>query len=203
MAKQLLEVALTSTNVLKTLNGTVRIHPRWPSKGDGNDGFLIETETGERLDALQVLQLRRDQPLTTSALAVPLEFIYDALPELVQCDVHILKAQRGLPNDYSAVALHEKKYHFWPVYADKCSPGIPPHWVLVVLQLEYEPSGRAFGRGKTRYNHLQGFTVITPDVGSEARGLENDLATELEVMLPKMGIEVDDTIRYRAWVPLR
>lgn len=196
-------VAWVSTHVLKPTTGTIRRHPPAPAGGQEARGFRIEQETGERLDALQVLQLRRDQPLTDSALAVPLEFVYDALPERVRRDVHVLKARRDFPKEYSELALCRKKYHFWPIYADKCAPGFAPHWVLVVLQLRHDPLGKAFSSDETCFNAVEGYTVITPNVGLEAREFESVLAAELKVMLANMGIGVDCAIWYRGCPPLR
>jgi hypothetical protein len=45
-----------------------------------------------RLDAMQVLQARRTQYLTDSALRVALRFEYQSLPKFIKSDVHILGA---------------------------------------------------------------------------------------------------------------
>lgn len=89
--------AMNRTNVLETLNGTIRIGERWPRK-DKNRGppdlpenFRTSRLVERCLDSLQLLQSKRTQYLLGETLAVPLQFMHDSLPFMVQKDVDILQ----------------------------------------------------------------------------------------------------------------
>ncbi|KAI1752763.1 hypothetical protein F4782DRAFT_530250 [Xylaria castorea] len=226
-------IAMNRTNVLECLDGKIRIRDRW-SRKDKNRGppdlpakFRISKIVERCLDSLQVLQSKRTQYLLGETLAVPLQFLHDSLPYMVQQDVNIFQpVERDLwtsPLDQQEVdaltpeviefierhsgALSERRYHFWPVDISQQDPDLqPPHWALIVLHLTHRqvkgdnlegPNDPLLGP----YNYLDSYAVLTPDHGSMARGSEDAIAVMLQALLPRMGITADNqSTREFIWV---
>ncbi|KAI0454904.1 hypothetical protein F5B21DRAFT_473863 [Xylaria acuta] len=226
--------AMNRTNILETINGTIRIGDRWPRK-DKNRGppdlpanFRVSRRVERCLDSLQVLQSKRTQYLLGETLAVPLQFLHDSLPYMVQRDVNIFQPiQQDLwtnPLNQQEVdsltpeviefierhadALPEKRYHFWPVDISQQDPDVqPPHWALIVLHLTHRrvkgddpnaPDDPLLGP----YNYLDSYAVLTPDHGQMARDSEDAIAAMLRALLPIMGITVDNqSTREFTWIP--
>ncbi|TGJ80864.1 hypothetical protein E0Z10_g7901 [Xylaria hypoxylon] len=223
---------MNRTNVLETTNGTIRITGRWPRK-DKNRGppdlpanFRISTRVEKCLDSLNVLQSRRTQYLLDETLAVPLQFLHDSIPYMVQQDVNIFQPVQediwslSLDNDADQInadleefisrhddALTSRRYHLWPIdISPRANEDEPPHWALIVLHLVHRrveednpdvPNDSLIGP----YNALESYAVIDPNHGNAARELENETAELLAVILPEMGITVDDSsVRENPWV---
>ncbi|KAI3338321.1 hypothetical protein F4824DRAFT_509504 [Ustulina deusta] len=226
--------AMTRTCVLETVDGTVRVRERWQRKNlykgppDLPEDFRFSERVERCLDALQVLQLKRNQYLLGETLAVPLQFLHDSLPYMVQPDVNIFRPVQediwSLPlnGDFDKLApeldyfterheeaLASRRYHFWPIDVSRGGENDPPHWALIVLHLSHR---REEGQDPDTsddpltgpYNFLDSYAVIDPDHGSTARDLEEEIATLLQHVLPKMGITVGTrSTRENPWVPPR
>ncbi|KAI1122079.1 hypothetical protein F5Y10DRAFT_287564 [Nemania abortiva] len=216
---------MVRTNVLEGISGTIRIGNRWPRKNQNKgppdlpDDFRFSERVQRCLDALQVLQFKRNQYLLGETLAVPLQFLHDSLPYMVQRDVNILQPihediwttpfeededGRGGPEVEEFVLknwpmLSGRRYQFWPVDINREGrDGNLPHWGLIVLQLKHVPNPQDDPRELWEendefvgpFNYLSSYAVITPDHGSKARALENDIANMLLKVLPLMGVGV-------------
>ncbi|KAJ8132421.1 hypothetical protein O1611_g1201 [Lasiodiplodia mahajangana] len=226
---------MNRTNILESYVGTIRIGNRWPrrnqSKGppDLPENFRTSKRVARCLDALQVLQFKRNQYLLGETLAVPLQFLHDSLPYMVQRDVNIFQPIHediwttpfkgtidGIDDaeiqefiEISAPVLPGRRYHFWPIDMNQNGvDGALPHWGLIVLHLvnrAEEGLDETMSDGDELvgpYNYLDAYAVITPDHGPKARALENDIANTLITLLPSMGIGVDQgTHREYPWVP--
>ncbi|KAI0426495.1 hypothetical protein F5Y09DRAFT_351192 [Xylaria sp. FL1042] len=223
---------MSRTNVLVAIDATIQIKDRWPRKDklkgppDLPTDFYRSGRIERCLDALQLLQLRRNEYLLEDALAVPLEFLHESLPYMVQRDVNIFQpTQRDiwgleLGGDFDRLdtelsgfierheeALSGRRYHFWPIDVSRGSENGPPHWALIVLHLTHD-HGDGDGLLSPKdtqeepYNFLFDFAVIDPEHGNAARELEDEMATILKHVLPKMGITVGTTsVRENTWVP--
>ncbi|KAI8624780.1 hypothetical protein F5Y19DRAFT_480269 [Xylariaceae sp. FL1651] len=224
MADQFLD--LPRTNVLASYagQGNVMLDPevgRWTSKRSINgpprlpQQYKFSQELLSVFDALQVLQAKRDQYLLDSTLKVPLDFMFNALPNMVRADVNIFLPEQDAfwawPDDVSADTgdgvnsfayygrprLLEKPFHFWPIDINQ-HEGRPPHWALIVLHLERSrginpdwdglDSQDEFIDISDDFNVLQSYAVIDPDHGDEARDTEHDIIDKLLVILNVLGV---------------
>ncbi|KAI0976544.1 hypothetical protein F4678DRAFT_480092 [Xylaria arbuscula] len=224
---------MNRTNVLETADGTVRIRERWPRKDkykgppDLPEDFPYSLRVERCLDALQVLQFKRDEYLPPTTLAVPLQFLHDSLPYMVQRDVNIfqpvqndlwgLKFDAELPKiDKTEVeefiekhgeTFVSRRYQFWPIDISRGDGSQLPHWGLIVLQLlhrsGYEDEPVVPDDPETQpYNFVESFAIIDPEHGVAARELEDELTSFLHWLVPQMGVIMDDkTAREDAWVP--
>ncbi|KAI1282722.1 hypothetical protein F5Y07DRAFT_394685 [Xylaria sp. FL0933] len=209
---------MSRTNVLETVDATVQFKERWPSKYKFNGPpelpkrFRVSKTVERCLDALQVLQMGRDEYLLEYALAVPLQFLHDSLPYMVKRDVNIfLPVQRDiwsleLGGDFDRLdaelgdfierheeELSSKRYHFWPIDISRGGEDDPPRWALIVLHLTHknengDDSLMSKDTQKKPYNFLYAFAVIDPEHGNAARELEDEVITVLKHVSPKMGI---------------
>ncbi|KAI0474812.1 hypothetical protein F4859DRAFT_521857 [Xylaria cf. heliscus] len=226
--------AMNRTNVLEALHGTIRIGERWPRK-DKNRGppdlpanFRVSRRVERCLDSLQVLQSKRNQYLLGETLAVPLQFLHDSLPNMVQEDVNIFQpvqqdiwTNRLTQDDVNALipavvdfterhsaALIERRYHFWPIDINQLDPDLqPPHWALIVLHLNHRPVPGVDNPNVPDdpllgpYNYLESFAVLTPDHGHVARDSEDAIAAMVRALLPEMGVMVDQrSTRESPWI---
>ncbi|KAI0877648.1 hypothetical protein GGS24DRAFT_487696 [Hypoxylon argillaceum] len=226
-------VGMNRTNVLETYYGTIQVGNRWPRKNQNRGppdlpgNFRVSKRVRKCLDSLQVLQFKRNQYLLGETLAVPLQFLHDSLPYMVQRDVNIFEPvsediwakafsgelDRLEPQELDRfiarheVALPRKKYHFWPVDVNKLGgDGDHPHWALIVLhiicrpELEVDDPDVPPDELSGPYNFLDTYAVITPNHGAKARALEDDIANMLLTLLPEMDIKVGaKTIREYPW----
>ncbi|KAI0096905.1 hypothetical protein GGR51DRAFT_566888 [Nemania sp. FL0031] len=213
---------MNRTNILESYTGTIRIGNRWPRKNqykgppDLPSNFQYSKRVDRCLDSLQVLQFKRNQYLLGETLAVPLQFLHDSLPYMVQRDVNIFRPihediwttpfnLEGIDDsdmqefiELNAPLLSGRQYQFWPIDMNQNGvDGELPHWGLIVLHLVHayvegidDPMASNDDELLGPYNYLESFAVITPDHGSKARALEDDVANTLLTILPRMGIDV-------------
>ncbi|KAI0810242.1 hypothetical protein GGR55DRAFT_695443 [Xylaria sp. FL0064] len=223
---------MSRTNVLETVDATIQFKERWPSKYKFNGPpelpkrFRISRTVERCLDALQVLQMGRNEYVLEYTLAVPLQFLHDSLPYMVQRDVNIfrpverdiwglelggdfdrLDAELGDFIERHEEELGSRRYHFWPIDVSRGGGNDPPCWALIVLHLTHknekaDDSLMSKDTQKEPYNFLYSFAVIDPEHGNAARELEDEVIAVLKHVLPKMGITVGTTsVRENTWVP--
>ncbi|KAI0187254.1 hypothetical protein F4808DRAFT_452462 [Astrocystis sublimbata] len=228
------KTSMTRTNVLETNTGPIVVEERWPRK-DKNRGppdlpgnFRTSRRVERSLNALQVLQLERTQYLLGDTLSVPLQFLHDSLPYMVQEDVNIIQAVtedlwchymdkkevdtippmvRDFRDEY-AKSLPGKRYHFWPIDISTHAEGFKiPRWALIVLHLTNRPGPNDDVGGvddplQGPYNFLDSYTVLFAGHGRHNREDEDDIASMLLALLPHMGITVDhESHREHVWIP--
>ncbi|GAW11709.1 hypothetical protein ANO14919_010590 [Xylariales sp. No.14919] len=228
--------AMSRTNVLETTEGVITISERWPRRDrnrgppDLPDNFRTSTRVERCLEALNVLQSHRTQYLFESTLGVPLQFLHDSLPYMVQHDVNIIRPlEQDLwtaPLDLDEVqqelrefqgeykeSLPTRRYHFWPIdISDRLEEGsearASPIWALIVLRLSSrnpevdEPDDLDDVSPAAPYSFLDSYAVIDPSHGNASRDLEDDIAGILLEILPQLNIAVGPwVIREDPWVP--
>ncbi|KAK5631684.1 hypothetical protein RRF57_007398 [Xylaria bambusicola] len=235
-AKMVLPVrtVMNRTNILEPVNGTIRIRDRWPRKDkykgppDLPEDFTSSIKVSRYLNALQVLQLQRHQYLSWEALAIPLQYLHNSLPYMVQRDVNVLPP---VQNDIWSYAVHGKypsvrddmdafvekykkaltsrPYQFWPIDISLPHGVEPPHWILIVLHLardkgeDVDPNTPDYEL-KGPLNLVESYAVINPDHGNYARDMEDDVAAFLETLLPRFDVQVyPPGVRQNPWVPPR
>ncbi|KAF2968312.1 hypothetical protein GQX73_g5252 [Xylaria multiplex] len=176
--------------------------------------FLAESNRDQSIHVGPLL-FTRTHYLENLALRVPLEFLHDSLPYMVQEDVNIFRPKAedvwSVPFDFDdddedilegvidrhRSAFPHKRYHFWPIDINKTlDDDVPPHWGLIVLHLAHrqdddDDPAQPIDPLAGPYNYLESYAVINPDHGDAARGLEDDTANLLLSLLPRMGIEFD------------
>ncbi|KAJ3579501.1 hypothetical protein NPX13_g1069 [Xylaria arbuscula] len=221
---------MNRTNILETVDGDVRVRYRWPRKDnfkgppDLPADFQTSEKVSESLDALQVLQFSRRQYLTPSALTVPLEYLLESQPWMVQADVNIFPANRCetwsrvVAKDYYRYELDDlveeykdamtsKPYQFRPVDVSPMDSEDPPHWILIVLHLtrhlkEEDDLETPDNELEGPYNLVESFAVVDPHCRTTARDVEERVVEFLEQLLPKFGIEFYwPDVREYPWVP--
>ncbi|KAI3324721.1 hypothetical protein HD806DRAFT_543368 [Xylariaceae sp. AK1471] len=131
---------LPRTNVLGSTDCNIKITDRWPRKNWNKgppplpDNFESSNKLWRSFDSLQNLQARRTHHVSATPLRVPLEFLWDAAPVMVQMDVDIhtpesqqvwsfqdydaWKADESLLRDFIEAKkerLQDKTYHFIPI----------------------------------------------------------------------------------------
>ncbi|KAI1496352.1 hypothetical protein F5X99DRAFT_424744 [Biscogniauxia marginata] len=160
------DLLLPRTNVLEVRPGKRISYPsRWQSKSF-DKGLPSDWRTDRRItrsmNALQVLQVTRDQHLLPECISVPVDFIFESLPKMVKLDVNIMKPGKAMfdmftcndfdfsclindefmvdidsNGDYVVPPLYRqfrrKPYHFWAV---DVSTGQNPQWQLIILHLQ-------------------------------------------------------------------
>ncbi|KAI1827192.1 hypothetical protein F4861DRAFT_536377 [Xylaria intraflava] len=226
---------LVRTNVLNSVNGSVKIDDRWPRSSFLTgppklpDRFHNSQLVGECLDALYTLQATRTYYLSPSAMAVPLQFLHNSLPYMVQKDVNIIQPDNDdfwrhenwheyLQNAERLREVREKyhtqlttrRYQFWPIDLHRRNPDNHnpndykgARWGLIVLHMRNAPDPDNHDEDHDEldapYNAVHSFAVINPDHGQQARNLEDDITLELLHMLPEIGIGVEGAVQIHPW----
>ncbi|KAI0535796.1 hypothetical protein GGR58DRAFT_503939 [Xylaria digitata] len=164
------KTVMNRTNILETTGGTIDITQRWPRKDrmkgppDLPLNFQLSDRVERCLDSLNALQFTRTHYLTEGTLGVPLQFLHDSLPYMVQHDVNIFQPiaediwsipfepppydpDEPDPNeeymedimDRYQPAFPYRRYHFWPIDINRVlDDDEPPHWGLIVLHLAHK-----------------------------------------------------------------
>ncbi|KAI2640963.1 hypothetical protein GGS21DRAFT_547305 [Xylaria nigripes] len=228
------KIDLCRTSVLEPIDRDITIEKRWPRKNFFGGppplppDFMTSDRVASCLDALYLLQSQRQQYVLETGLSVPLQFLHDSLPYMVQCDVDIFESGHcgfwtvlnwedyldqeeidRLKQDYYE-DLISRRYHFWPIDLNRVSQEDwdGPHWGLIVLHMRNIQDPKAepdpdHDELEAPFNALQSFTVINPDHGEAARFIEEDVVQELLFLLNNWGIKVEGCLQMEPWVPPR